>query len=269
MMRMLSAVSNHAMHLHGVVAQRSVAAMPWPLPGTNAGSGAAKKVGEVQPALASSLCGCQGGLFQHRGPGPKRGATDLQLSLGKIHDTLDADYHAFFERSPDFDIYDDSIIFDLDLDYEDGSPREALRGKKTYRRAILALQSIVSNTVRDSEIRCSVKHNPVRDEMLQVKWTCSGQTALFPVPVHISAISSYSLGRRPETFGMPTHVLSHLVCRHTVEFKEIQPPTLRKLLQGFVWPQLQPEPTLAFGIQPDFLAIEVDPQTWEALAQHA
>jgi hypothetical protein len=234
-----------------------------------------RNLGDKQPAWATSLFACQERLFQHQVSSDKQsnGATDFQLSLGKIRDTLHADYPAFFERSPDFDIYDDSITIELNLDNEDASPRRwGLQGKRKYKRLISGFQNLAATTVREGEIRSSVKYIPACGQTLQVKWTCVGQVALFTVPVHISAVSNYSIApRSQDSFDVPTHVLSHLIHHHTVEIVEIHPPSLRTWLQGFLLPRMQPEPTLAYGTHANSILGEVDTQTWdvEASLSHA
>lgn len=195
--------------------------------------------------------------FQGFGTGRRPGATDYELSLGKIVDTLTADYRDFFERSPDFDIYDDCVVFELGLGGEggEGRPPTALRGKRAYSRALLTLQRLATSTIRDGEVKCSVQHGPPCDELsdLRVNWTCNGHTVCFPMPVHISAISLYYIAplsvTQPCATTAPLHVAapfpSHRIHRHKIEFLEIHPPKLRSMLQWWEPQLLVPQPALA------------------------
>lgn len=179
--------------------------------------------------------------------GAPRRPTDYELSLGKIVDVLQSDYPAFFERLPNFDIYDDNIVLELGRPFHGV---EALHGKRKYRGAIAALQRLGSTTLRDGLVRCRIADGGHYGHAVKVAWECHG-TCLWSCPVYISAISLYSLTPQvPSLSGEPelkrSPALSHRIHRHTIEFVEIQPPSLRSLLLRLWWERhAQVEPVLA------------------------
>eukprot|EP00747_Dinoflagellata_sp_TGD_P214551 gnl/TRDRNA2_/TRDRNA2_87395_c0_seq1.p1 gnl/TRDRNA2_/TRDRNA2_87395_c0~~gnl/TRDRNA2_/TRDRNA2_87395_c0_seq1.p1 ORF type:complete len:274 (+),score=19.92 gnl/TRDRNA2_/TRDRNA2_87395_c0_seq1:363-1184(+) len=177
---------------------------------------------------------------------PRR-PTDYELSLGHIIDTLRNDYPAFFERSPDWDIYGDSIELEL------GHPLEAvprLHGKKSYQYALSALRRMGSRVVRDGNVVCRIKDRTtsIDGSALRVHWHCSGHISLLGTltPLYISAISAYKLAPRDTGAVQPVQLeqiqgptgsrplLSHVIHKHTIEFIEIQPPTLRDTLAALL-----------------------------------
>jgi len=178
--------------------------------------------------------------------GRPKGASEYQISLGKIVDTLQADYPALFDRSPNFDIYDDCVVFELGSGTaSDGKQMSALRGKRAYCRALLALQRLAKQTVREGRVKCSVQQGSPCDYSLRVNWTCNGELAAIAMPVYISAISTYSVAPEASLSGNLPFAL-HRIDRHKIEFLEIHPPSLRTLLLGAWWkPQVQMEPSLA------------------------
>jgi len=181
--------------------------------------------------------------------GTPRRPTDYELSLGKIMDTLQNDYPAFFERLPNFEIYDDSIVLELGRPFHAVS---ALHGKRKYRGAIAALQRLGITAVRGGMVRCRIADGTQYGHAVKVAWECSGTMVGF-CPVHISAISLYSVTPQvPSLDGKPelecSPALSHRVHRHAIEFVEIQPPSLRSLLLRSWWQrQTQVEPVFAMG----------------------
>jgi len=193
-------------------------------------------------AWLGGLLGRHEGALQCHGHGPPRRPTDYELSLGKIVDTLRSDYPAFFERPPDFSIYDEHVVFELGRPFSGVS---ALRGKRQYRRALSALQHLGSSAVRDGMVACHVADGTPYGHALRVPWTCRGTMAWPHCPIHISAVSLYSLAPQgPGTVGGLG--LSHRIHRHAIEFVEIQPPSLRSLLLRLWWhPQSQIQPVMA------------------------
>jgi hypothetical protein len=188
----------------------------------------------------------QGRMLQYQGYGANRhgGASEFDLSLGRIVDTLRADYPAFFERSPDFDIYDEFIVFELGLGSSE--TKKTLRGKRNYRRVLSSLQNFAASTVRDGQVRCHIK--PVLsscNENLRVNWTCQGRFCLLS-PLYISAISVYSIAPQAR-LSVSRSTPSHPIDRHAIEFLEIHPPSLRRMLMSSLWwiPQTRVAPVLA------------------------
>lgn len=177
--------------------------------------------------------------------------SELELSLGKIIDTLRIDYPAWFERSPNLDIYDECVVFELDLGSAlNTRPRSALRGKRAYCRALLGLQRLAQGTVRDGKVKCSIQHGSPCQYTLRVNWTCNGELAAIRCPVYISAISVYSVASEASA-NVPADIPAHRIDRHKIEFLEIHPPSLGRVLHGVWWqPQVQlAEPTLAMNSQ--------------------
>jgi len=185
------------------------------------------------------------------GDGVPGGSTDYELSLGRIVDTLRSDYPAFFERSPDFEIYDDGVVLELGQPFHSVA---ALRGKRRYIRALGALQRLAGGAIIDGVVNCRIYDGTPCGYTLRVPWTCKGEMLGLRRAVHVSAVSLYSVV--PQAKSAPVSVggsgltsLSHRIHRHTIEFVQIEPPSLRSLLLGLWWqPQLvEMEPTLAFG----------------------
>jgi len=178
--------------------------------------------------------------------GRLKGSSEFDLSLGKIIDTLRADYMAWFERSPNFDIYDESIVFEMDL--VTGRRLSELQGKRSYCRVLNTLHTATTMAVREGQVKCSVQPWSPCDYTLRVNWTCSGHLAY--QPLHISAISAYSLASKEVSLSAAAHLPSHLIDRHKIEFLEIHPPSLKVLLRGVGcgrWNDRMSEPALALN----------------------
>jgi len=184
------------------------------------------------------------------GTGRSPGSSEFELSLGKIVDTLQADYPALFERSPNFDIYDECVVFELDLgnvgNAFEGRKLSALQGKRAYCRALLTLQRLAMKTVQDGKVKCSVQQWTPGDYTLRVNWTCNGMISAINTPLHISAISCYNIGAEASRHriitpdptihrSLPTNMPSHQIERHKIEILEIHPPSLRQLLRRMWW----------------------------------
>lgn len=211
-------------------------------------------------------CWVDGQTSRHQSFGTNQhsGATDYELSLGKIVDTLTADYRAFFERNPDFDIYDDCVVFELGLGGEDGEARTptVLKGKRAYRRALLTLQRLTTSTLRDGKVKCSAQHGSICGGDVRVNWTCTGEVAWFPMPVYISAISIYYISPQAH-LGVAAPIPSHRIHRHTIEFLEIHPPSLRRLLPWWDLKVQVPQPTLAVHERHFESALELQVRSFE------
>jgi len=171
------------------------------------------------------------GSQEGRGLRP-RGPSEYELSIGRITDTLRRDYREFFERPPDFDIYDDAVVFALGQPFH-GVPE--LQGKLAYRRALNGLRGLARRTVEGS-VRCTVLDGKPYGHALKVSWTCEG-VLLNQCSVCIKAISLYSVSPHAALVGDltgPTPPL-HRVSRHVIEFVEIHPPSLRSMLLRNWW----------------------------------
>jgi len=177
--------------------------------------------------------------------GRPQGSSEFDLSLGKIVDTLRVDYPAMFERSPNFDIYDECIIFELDFGRTHENVR-GLRGKRKYHRALITLQSLAMKTISNAKVECTVQLGSPYDYTLRVNWTCEGEISKIYGPLYMSAISLYSVSNEV-SLGAADQLPLHRINRHKIEFVEIHPPLIRNLLPHFWWqPQHHmAEPALA------------------------
>lgn len=176
---------------------------------------------------------CQ--LYRDRQTGP----TEYELSLGKIVDTLKCDYPAMFDRKPDYQIYDDRIVFQLGMPFHGVS---ALYGKRAYSRALQALQHLAWGFVQDGSVTFHICDGKPYGKTLRVPWTCKGRMVGLNRPIYVSAISLYDIAERSSGTNMSPNGanLSHTIHHHTIEFLEIQPPSLRSLLLSLWWqPQSQ------------------------------
>lgn len=184
---------------------------------------------------------CQANYSTVKGDMPRR-PSDYELSLGKITDCLRSDYPAFFERTPNFEIYDERVVFELGWPFHGVS---ALHGKRSYCRALSALHHLGCSTVRNGTVRCHIADGSSYGHALRVPWTCCGNVVWSQCPVHISAVSLYSIAAQVPELDSSTQ-LSHRISRHCVEFVEIHPPSLRSLLLRSWWQrQSGVEPVLA------------------------
>jgi len=170
---------------------------------------------------------------------PPSGPSEYELDLGKIAETLVRDYRGFFEHEPCFDIYNEDIVFKVGRPFDGAA---SMRGRRVYCRALSAFRGVTRTTVRDGKVACSVSDGRPFGHALRVKWRFEGDMRLLKCPVYIDAISLYSIAPRaaPERAAAQitepvASVLSHGVHRHTVEFVEIHPPSLRSLLQKALW----------------------------------
>lgn len=189
---------------------------------------------------------------------PPRAPSEYDLNLGKIVDILKCDYPAMFERPPNFEIYDESIVFELGQPFHAVS---ALRGKRAYCRALSALRSLSCGAVRDGRVRCKVADGEPYGHALRVPWTCEGNLIWSGADLYISAVSLYSIrpqmppplnSQNSDDFAAaPTALrsLSHRIHRHCIEFVEIHPPSLRSLLLRLWWKRqvCNVDPVFALG----------------------
>lgn len=161
--------------------------------------------------------------------GSKRDPDDQEydLCLGKVTDTLRDDYRAFFERGPNFEIYDERVVLEI------GDPvcMKPLRGKLLYTKGLDLLRGLVSRIVADGKVECRIHDKLPPEWALKVVWVCSGQIGLGLGPAldfQISANSLYGLARQPADAGQPK--MSYKIDRHRIEFTEIVPWELKRHL---------------------------------------
>lgn len=168
-----------------------------------------------------------------------RGCSEFDLDRGKIIDTLKTDYPDFFERPPDFGIYDDGIVFDFGWPV---ASRVVVQGKQRYVWLLRLLQGFARRLISGGVVTCALSNHLVtgRREVVKVHWKCEGE--FFKQSVRISANSMYTIGKSANMGQEPR--MHHRVCRHTVEFLEIHPPRLKRALLSDPWaaPELAPHP---------------------------
>lgn len=217
-------------------------------------SGPAQVLGE--PRLLGLLAAPGGSDRSPSGGLPPSGPSEYELDLGKITDVLVRDYRGFFEHEPTLGIYNEDIVFRVGRPFADAlsEARTAVRGRRAYCRGLSAFRGVTRTTVRHADVACSISDGTPYGHALRVDWRFQGDMRLLMCPVYIQAISLYSIaprvaaaapeGAAPEGAapgikdsggGRGAGVLSHGVHRHTVEFVEIHPPSLRSLLQKALW----------------------------------
>eukprot|EP00930_Biecheleria_cincta_P060483 TRINITY_DN46120_c0_g1_i1.p1 TRINITY_DN46120_c0_g1~~TRINITY_DN46120_c0_g1_i1.p1 ORF type:complete len:293 (-),score=35.79 TRINITY_DN46120_c0_g1_i1:226-1104(-) len=203
--------------------------------------------GQTRPAIQATDAFTQGFFGQHQQPSGEmpKGQNDYELSRGKIIDILSRDYPDFFERSPDFDVYDDSVSLEFGRPLEE--PRTLARGKPAYCRALLTARTLGSTMIRNGSISCQVCDGRPYGCALRVHWTCRGQVwsiAGFR-DFQISAVSYYSLALQAPDRSGAYQVLAYRINKHTLDIMEIHPSSLRGHLLDLIVPQAEHEPALA------------------------
>lgn len=177
---------------------------------------------------------------------------DYELSRGKIVDVLSDDYRLFFDRPPDFEIYDDNVVLEV------GSSLVRLpvvRGRTGYRRLLALVQGACWYGVKNGTMSCKVTDGEPYGHAIRIFWTMRGQSRRGK-PLLISGYSLYSLGRQAAS-ASGTSLLTHRINRHVIEFTEVRPHVLKPqvanaAMMGMMWPQWgQPEMALATGAPRD------------------
>lgn len=181
----------------------------------------------------------------------KRGCSEYELSVGKIADTLQKDYPAIFEREPDFGLYQKHVLLEL------GQPFHVSK-VVAYQRALSSLLRLGKACVRNGKVFCQVCDGKPYGHALRVHWTCVGQlgTKSAWTPLNISAVSLYSVDKEVPRADEDEARLAYKVSRHVIEFTEINPPSIRSLLQNLWWRAQvdQREPALALKPLPSLSA---------------
>lgn len=196
--------------------------------------------GQARPTDAFS----QGFFGQQPSAEMPKGQNDYELSRGKIIDTLRRDYPEFFDRSPDFDIYDECVSLEFGRPLE--TPITLARGKTAYCRAILAARSLGTSMIRNAAISSQVCDGRPYGCELRVHWTCGGQFWIGGYrDFQISAVSYYSLGSQAPARSRAYQPLAYRINKHTLDITEIHPSSLRDKLLALLVPQAKREPALA------------------------
>jgi len=165
---------------------------------------------------------------------------DYKLSLGQIVRTLRSDYHDFFHRTPDWEIYDEGVVLELGRPFPELT---AIRGKPSYRRALEIIRRLACTAVSDGWVACRIYRSFENDYDLHAK--CEWHGRIRATPFRISAISLYSVRRQVP----PDLALSHKIYRHSIELVEVHPPRIRELIAE----TLKPKPNLQPGMACHFL----------------
>lgn len=174
---------------------------------------------------------------------PPKEPDEYELSIGKITDVLRSDYPDFFERSPDFGIYDEHVTLELGKPLEE--PKVLARGKSRYCRRLLAMRRICSSMVRNGTVSCQVCDGRPYGSALRVYWKCQGEIWLGSArEFHISAVSYYSVAPQLPDRSEALQFLAHRINRHTIDITEIRPSSLQSRLLNVILPQADLEPAL-------------------------
>jgi len=191
---------------------------------------------------AAGACNCwlpDPPLFRwkfQRGCSSEAGATDLELSIGEISETLRNDYPSMFIPGtvPNFDIYADNITFELGEPFILHSVPK-LHGKVKYQHALMALKKLAIAFTADPEVAVRLWPDlPAR--CLKVTWRCTGRVML--LPLDIQGVSLYSLGALGDAaVSASSNSLSHAVVHHKLEFIAVDPPFLGFALRSLWWDQ--------------------------------
>lgn len=174
---------------------------------------------------------------------PGRGVSEYDLCRGKITRVLSSDYLDFFDREPDFGIYDEAVSLEI------GQPLQGwgcVHGKQKYSGAIRTLRRIVCRAVENGRMSCRVTDGQPFGHSLRVDWRCEGEMHVLHLhrDIHIHAISMYTLQPQAEQGGS----LAYRIRRHRIEFVDIHPPGLRSLLSEAWWsPCGRVRPCFAFA----------------------
>lgn len=200
--------------------------------------------GQARPAFEATDAFSQGFFGQQASAEMPKGQNDYDLSRGKIIDTLRRDYPEFFDRSPDFDVYDESISLEFVRPLK--APMTLARGKTAYCRAILAARTLGSGMIRNGAINCQVCDGSPYGCALRVHWTCRGQFWIGGYQdFQISAVSYYSLASQAPDRSRAYQFLAYRINKHTLDITEIHPSSLKDHLLGLLVPQAKREPALA------------------------
>lgn len=199
---------------------------------------------QARPSFDATDAFSQGFFGQQPSAEMPKGQNDYELSRGKIIDTLGRDYPEFFERSPDFDVYDESVSLEFGRPLE--APMTLARGKTAYCRAILAARTLGSRMIRNGAISCQVCDGRPYGCAIRVHWTCGGQVWLGGYrDFQISAVSYYSLASQAPDRGRAYQFLAYRINKHTLDITEIHPSSLRERLLDLLVPKAKREPALA------------------------
>lgn len=232
--------------------RRGLCSVAPPEPGCPCRSPAAEPAPAARrPAPSPLPPGCWAAQGSGNHSGSHRGCSEYELSVGKIADTLQKDYPAIFEREPDFGVYKKHVQLEL------GQPFHVSK-VVDYPRALSSLLRLGNAFVKDGKVSCHVCDGKSYGHALRVYWRCVGVLKFRWIwtPLNISAVSLYSVDRELPCADEDEPRLAYRVSRHVIEFTEINPPTIRSLLQNLWWRMQvdQREPVLALKPVPSLSA---------------
>lgn len=174
-------------------------------------------------------------------PLPSQPPDAYRLSLGKITDTLRLDYEEFFDRKPDFSIYDPAVVLQLRKPWSE--PKQMAGCKQTYVGIVKAMRTFCKKFLHEGSVECQVCDGRPYGCDLRVHWTCKGHVNwIGETSVMISAISLYTLKHCDD---VDQDELAWRVHSHIIDVTEIRPCSLRNQLMN----SEAAEPSLmAFGV---------------------
>jgi len=149
------------------------------------------------------------------------------LSLGKITEVLRSDYPDFFERAPDFSIYDESVSLQLRKPWDE--PKQLAGCRSTYARFLKMIRVPITRFTREGSVECQVCDGRPYGFDLRVHWTCRGVLMGGYRSFLVSAISLYKLRKQAEDADS----LPWRIHNHVIDVTEIRPCCLRQTLMNF------------------------------------
>lgn len=152
-------------------------------------------------------------------PGPggddeeRKRQQEFRLNVGKVIDTLQADYPLFFEQAPDLSIYEPNI----ELTDPSGL---SLRGLSIYSKCFSLLRWM-RHTMASVEVKCKVCYSGWDPRLVRTRWNVAFSTFVNPSRTYfIDGISEYTLSDK----GL---VRRHALKNVIVNGREVRQPYLQ------------------------------------------
>lgn len=121
--------------------------------------------------------------------GPQDDEAEFRLNVGKVIDTLQADYPLLFEQAPDFSIFEPTV----ELTDPSGV---SLKGLALYRNCFLLLR-MMRYGMASAEMRCKVSYAGWDPYKVRVRWNLAITSVLAPSRTYfIDGVSAYTLSQK-------------------------------------------------------------------------
>lgn len=155
--------------------------------------------------------------------------TEFRLNVGKVIDTVQADYPRLFEEAPDFSIYEAGI----ELTDPSGV---SLRGIATYRNCFLLLR-LMRYAMGSAQVKSKVCYAGYDPYKVRVRWNLAFTSGLAPQRTYfIDGVSAYTLSDKG---FVRRHSLENII----VNGREVEEPFLAWINPLSRW-GASPVPTL-------------------------